>query len=49
MTTSRRKNASGRVADEHLLLWREPPSASIAQMVEATYLPWAEQRGRVFK
>jgi hypothetical protein len=33
---------------ERLLLWREPPSATIKQMIEATYLPWAEQAGRVF-
>jgi NAD(P)-dependent dehydrogenase (short-subunit alcohol dehydrogenase family) len=31
---------------ERLLLWREPPSATLLQMVEATYLPWAEQRDR---
>ena len=33
---------------ERLLLWREPPSATIKQMIEATYMPWAEQMGRVF-
>jgi len=33
---------------ERLLLWREPPSATIKQMVEATYLPWAEQMAAVF-
>jgi hypothetical protein len=33
---------------ERLLLWREGPSATLLQMVEATYLPWAEQMGRVF-
>ena len=33
---------------ESLLLWREAPSASLLQMVEGTYLPWAEQAGRVF-
>ena len=33
---------------ERLLLRREPPSATIKQMIEATYLPWAEQMGRVF-
>jgi len=26
----------------------EAPSATLLQMVEATYLPWAEQMGRVF-
>ena len=31
-----------------LLLLREGPSATLLQMVEATYLPWAEQMGRVF-
>ena len=31
---------------ERLLLWREAPSATLLQMVEATYLPWAEQMGR---
>ena len=34
---------------ERLLLWREAPSATLLQMVEATYLPWAEQMGRVFE
>ena len=34
---------------ERLLLWREPPSATLTQMSEATYLPWAEQMRRVFK
>ena len=33
---------------ERLLLWREPPSATITQMIDATYLPWAEQMERVF-
>ena len=33
---------------ERLLLWREAPSATLLQMVEATYLPWSEQMGRVF-
>jgi hypothetical protein len=33
---------------ERLLLWREPPSATIKQMVEAPYLPWAEQMAAVF-
>jgi len=33
---------------ESLLLRREPPSATLLQMIEATYLPWAEQMGRVF-
>ena len=33
---------------ERLLVWREPPSATLLQMIEATYLPWAEQMGRVY-
>ena len=33
---------------ERLLLWRDQPSSTIAQMLEATYLPWAEQMGRVY-
>ena len=34
---------------ERLLLWREAPSATLFQMIEATYLPWAERMGRVFE
>ena len=34
---------------ERLLLSRESPSATITQMIGATYLPWAEQMGRVFE
>ena len=33
---------------ERLLLWREPPSATITQMIDAAYLPWGEQTGRAF-
>ena len=33
---------------ERLLLWREAPSATLLQMIEATYLPWSEQMARVF-
>jgi len=33
---------------ERLLLWREAPSATLLQIIEVTYLPWAEQMGRVF-
>ena len=33
---------------ERLLLLRGAPSATLLQMIEATYLPWAEQMGRVF-
>ena len=34
---------------ERLLLWREAPSATLLQMVEATYLPWTEQMESVLK
>ena len=34
---------------ERLLLWHEAPSATIAQTIGATYLPWAEQMERAFK
>ena len=34
---------------ERLLLWREPPSVTIVQMLEATYLPWREQMEKVFE
>jgi hypothetical protein len=34
---------------ERLLPWRGAPSATLLQMIEATYLPWSEQMGRVFK
>ena len=33
---------------ERLLLWREAPSATLLQLIEATYLPWAEQMDKVF-
>ena len=33
---------------ERLLLWREAPSATLLQLVEATYLPWAEHARKVF-
>ena len=33
---------------ERLLLWREAPSAAITQMIDATYLPCAEQMAAVF-
>ena len=33
---------------ERLLLWRDQPSVTIAQMIEATYLPWSEQMSVVF-
>ena len=34
---------------EGLLLWRDQPSTTIVQMIEATYLPWREQMGSVFQ
>ena len=33
---------------ERLVVWREPPSVSVIDLIDATYLPWAEQMGRVF-
>ena len=33
---------------ERLLVRREPPTVSINDLVDATYLPWAGQLGRVF-
>jgi hypothetical protein len=33
---------------ERLLVSREPPSVTIVQMIDATYLPWAEQMEKVF-
>jgi hypothetical protein len=33
---------------ERLVISRDPPSVSVNELIEATYLPWAEQRGRVF-
>ena len=33
---------------ERLLVSREPPPVTIVQMIDATYLPWAEQMERVF-
>ena len=34
---------------ERLLLQREPPAVSVNELINATYLPWAEQMGRVFE
>jgi len=32
-----------------LVVWREPPSVSVIDLIDATYLPWAEQQTkRVF-
>lgn len=33
---------------ERLVISRDPPSVSVNDLMEATYLPWAEQMGRVF-
>lgn len=33
---------------ERLLLWREVPSATLLQMIESTYVPWAKQMAAVF-
>ena len=33
---------------ERLILWRVPPSASINELIEATYLPWVEQTQKGF-
>lgn len=33
---------------ERLLLWRIPPSISVADLIKVSYLPWMEQIGRVF-
>jgi hypothetical protein len=34
---------------ERLLLWRVPPSASVNDLIKASYLPWVEQMGQVFE
>lgn len=33
---------------ERLVVWREPPGVSLKTLIEISYLPWAEQMGRVF-
>ena len=33
---------------ERLVISRDPPSVSVNVLIEATYLPWAEQAGWVF-
>lgn len=33
---------------ERLVISREPPSVSVNELMEVTYLPWAQQMGRVF-
>ena len=33
---------------ERLVISRDPPSVSVNDLIKATYLPWAEQMGRVY-
>jgi hypothetical protein len=33
---------------ERLVISRDPPSVSVKELIEVTYLPWAEQMVRVF-
>ncbi|OYW52179.1 MAG: hypothetical protein B7Y80_20445 [Hyphomicrobium sp. 32-62-53] len=33
---------------ERLVVWRQPPAVSLKTLIEISYLPWAEQMGRVF-
>jgi hypothetical protein len=33
---------------ERLLVWRDPPSVSVIDLIEAVNLPWAEQQLKVF-
>lgn len=33
---------------EQLVISRDAPSVSVNELIDATYLPWAEQAGRVF-
>ena len=33
---------------QRLLISRDPPSVSLNELIEFSYLPWAEQPGRVF-
>ena len=32
---------------ERLVISRDPPSVSLNELIEATYVPWAEQQGLV--
>jgi hypothetical protein len=34
---------------ERLVILPDPPSVSVNELIETTYLPWAEQTGRVFE
>ena len=33
---------------ERLVVWRQPPAVSLKTLMDVSYLPWAEQMGRVF-
>jgi hypothetical protein len=33
---------------ERLVISRDPPSASLNELIEATYMQWSEQMARVF-
>ena len=33
---------------ERLVISRDPPSVSVNELIDATYMPWAKQMGRVF-
>ena len=33
---------------KRLVISRDPPSVSVNELIDATYMPWAEQMGRVF-
>ncbi len=33
---------------ERLVISRDPPSVSVNELIDTTYMPWAEQMGRVF-
>jgi hypothetical protein len=33
---------------ERLVILRDPPSVSVNELIDATYMPWAKQMGRVF-
>ena len=33
---------------ERLVVWRDPPSVSVIDLIEVVNLPWSEQVSRVF-
>jgi hypothetical protein len=33
---------------QRLVVKQEPPAISVAELIDATYLPWAEQMKRLF-